>query len=265
LCRRSGKRFFLIFTVHICILICKDNTGVLCFFDEIHEYITKLALELSLTQYCISTAMIFFHKYCLIKKEGYKSILEAKIVASACLFIAIKTNYGFINVDTIATVASASLKGCEGIDDMIINSEIKILTKIGFDFDIGLPYKFLESMIDYLRKNTKDNFRNFLQTTTNFINDSFKLPLCLNYEPKLIALTSIFLTAKLFNITLPDENGVKWYNLTDRTVKFDTLLEVANLLNNMYMIISAPNYKTEELDIKLIRYTYKGGRKLPIN
>lgn len=201
----------------------------------------------------------------MIKQDGYKSKLEAKIVASACLFIAIKTNYGFLNVERIASVASTTLKGCEGIDDKIINSEIKILTKIGFDLDIGLPYKFLESMIDYLRKYTKDNFRCFLQTTTNFINDSFKLPLCLNYEPKLIALTSIFLTSKLFNITLPDDNGVKWYNLTDRTVKYDTLVEVANLLNNMYMIISAPNYKSEELDIKLIRYSYKGGRKLPLN
>jgi hypothetical protein len=81
----------------------------------------------------------------------------------------------------------------------------------------------------------------------------------------LIALTSIFLTAKLFNISLPDENGVKWYNLTDKTIKYDTLLEVANLLNNMYMIISASNFKSEELDIKLIRYRCKGGRKLPIN
>jgi hypothetical protein len=167
-------------------------------------------------------------------------------------------------VEKIASVASSLLKGCEEIGEKIIKSEIKILAKIGFDLDIDLPYKFLESMIDYLRRNFKDNFRNFLQTTTNFINDSFKLPLCLNYEPKLIALTSIFLTAKLFNITLPDENGVKWYNLNDKTIKYDTLLEVANLLNNMYMIISAPNFKSEELDIKLIRYRCKGGRKLPI-
>jgi hypothetical protein len=264
LCRKSGKRFFLIFTVHISFLICKDNTEVLSFFDEIHEYITKLALELSLTQYCISTAMVFFHKYCLIKQDGFKTKLEAKLVASACLFISIKTNYGFISVEKIASVASSLLKGCEEIGEKIIKSEIKILAKIGFDLDIDLPYKFLESMIDYLRRNFKDNFRNFLQTTTNFINDSFKLPLCLNYEPKLIALTSIFLTAKLFNITLPDENGVKWYNLNDKTIKYDTLLEVANLLNNMYMIISAPNFKSEELDIKLIRYRCKGGRKLPI-
>lgn len=196
--------------------------------------------------------MVFFHKFFLLRPESFRSKMEAKRIAATCLFIAVKANYGFISVEKIATAACSLINGCEETGEKIINSELKILVKIGFDLEIELPYRFLEGMIDYMRKHLKENLRTFLQTTTNFINDSFKIPLCLNYEPNLIALTSILLTAKLFNMNLPDENGVKWYNLIDKTIKYDTLLEIGNLLNNMYIIVSTPHSKKEEFDINLI-------------
>ena len=214
--------------------------------------------------------MVLFHKFFLLNN---KSNFDWKLVAATSLFIAVKTNQGFLSVDKFVNVIfekfyknlQENLKNTNNLDKVerenydkvdnenrdfqnslkenILTLEVKILIKIGFDLEIILPYKYLENFFEYLRRNLKDNIRIFLQTTTNFINDSFKIPLCLFYDPKLVALTSILLTAKLFNISLPEENGVKWHNLVDKTVKFENLLQIASLLNNMYSIISSPKSK----------------------
>jgi hypothetical protein len=137
------------------------------------------------------------------------------------------------------------------LNSEIIDSELKILVKIGFDLEIILPYKFLENNFAFLLKILKENFKTFLQTTTNFINDSFKLPLCLYYDPKLIALTSVLMTAKLFNITLSDEDKVKWLYSSDNTVKSEVLQEIATIMNNMYMNISSPS--KEKVDLEMVK------------
>jgi hypothetical protein len=51
-----------------------------------------------------------------------------------------------------------------------------------------------------------------IEITYNFINDSFKLPVCLYYSPLKIALASIYLINYHFKIELVDpKDKIKWY------------------------------------------------------
>ena len=208
--------------------------------------------------------MVIFHKYYLINKENFSNSQDVILSGLSSLFIAIKSSYGYVKIENFSTAVIRSLDkkrynnmkdySNDEIGEKILINEVKILINIGFDLDIILPYRYLDNFLGYLTNNLYENLKNFLQTTNNFINDSFKIPLCLYFDPNLIALTSILLTTKLFNITLPDlDDGRKWYNLIDKSIKYETLIEIANLINKMYMIISFPNNKISEvLDISSI-------------
>ena len=215
-------------------------------------------MQLSLSQFCISSAMVLFHKYFLLSSHKISTTSDAKIYAAACLFIAIKTNFGFISVERLSSAFKTLVKFGEKegkkLDKKLVKCELKVLSRIGFDLEIILPYKFLEIFFDYLRiiLNDTEKIRNFLQTSNNFINDSFKIPLCLFYQPRLIALASVFLTAKLFNISLPDVEGLKWFNLVDESLgSVENLSEIANLMSNMYKIISVEIENGEKKDMNL--------------
>lgn len=59
------------------------------FFNEAHELITKLLILIRVnSQACISTAMVFFHKY--VAKVNIKSEFDKYLVAASCLFISSK-------------------------------------------------------------------------------------------------------------------------------------------------------------------------------
>lgn len=221
--------------------------------------------------------MMLFHKYYLINKDNFTSTYEVMLSALTCFFIAIKTNYGYVNIDNFSLAVKKILDEKkiknskdytkEEIGDKILSNEVRILIKIGFDLDIILPYKYLDNILSYLRTNLRENLRNFMQTTTNFINDSFKIPLCLYFDPKLIALSSIMLTSKFYNITLPDlEDGSRWYNIFDKSIKLENLIEIANILNNMYMIIAVPNNKSKDIfDKSLTNLKEVSNKKKPSN
>lgn len=196
--------------------------------------------------------MVLFHKFYLLSSATISSPSQARLIAAACLFISIKANNGFFSVADIVDKASK-------IDENLVNSscemveyEIRILINIGFELEVVLPYKGLEHLFEYLKTVLKEKFRPFLQTCSNFINDSFKFPLCLYYRPNSVALTSVYLTAKLYNIILPDVSEVKWYNIKDQSIMFEEIEEISNLMQYMYTIITQPvkDQKT------------KGGQKL---
>lgn len=111
--------------------------------------------------------------------------------------------------------------------------EFEILNQIGFDLNLELPYKYVHLMksyyIDYLR-NPK-----LIVITTNFINDSFKLPLCLYYDPLIIALASLYLVGVYFKISLPEtKEGLKWYQLIDTQMSLGLIIEVGEKINKIY-------------------------------
>jgi cyclin T len=64
------------------------------------------------------------------------------------------------------------------------------MNTLGFDFDIELPYKYLEHFNEYPGINEKILFK----IANNFVNDSFRTHVCLYYDPRVIALACLELS-----------------------------------------------------------------------
>lgn len=77
--------------------------------------------------------------------------------------------------------------------DLFEEAETLVLESVGYDFECDLPYTYInEFCLSYLPLTSKESI---MEIATKFCNDSFKLPLCLFYHPKVIAAASIHMAA----------------------------------------------------------------------
>ena len=208
--------------------------------------------------------MVLFHKFYLIK-TNFKNELEIKTSAIACLFISLKVCNQFIPLNNLIKEFLIHIKLNKNIfidDSFILEAsericyvEFEILKIIGFDLNIDLPYKYIDTMVSYTLKTLRNP--KFLIIATNFLNDSFKLPLCLYYHPKLLALAGIYMTMSWFRISLPDLEGKKWYQIIENNVNFNSVVEVANYINKIYEYSSQrPSNKQVKTDTNFLENVY---------
>ena len=193
--------------------------------------------------------MIFFHKYALLK-TNFKDEKEAEIAAVACFFVATKVCNVLVSLSklipayfTLKGKANTDQSSKEEFKNSVIEAEFEILSQIGFDLNIDLPYIYIEKMKPYLNQHLKDLEKKVI---FNFLNDSFKLPMILYYSPIKIALTAIYLLKFHFKVDLPDtKDGEKWYHYLDSTIELEELSEIASLWNKMYYLIKQRKLKAQ--------------------
>ncbi|KAM5581396.1 hypothetical protein ABKV19_010555 [Rosa sericea] len=94
----------------------------------------------------------------------------------------------------------------EVFKELILVAEILLLSTIGFDFEMKLPYM---SLVEALRR--LDLFPVLAERAWNYVNDCLCTSLCLQYEPNYIAAGSLFLAAEIQNVKLPKEEGKVWW------------------------------------------------------
>jgi hypothetical protein len=188
--------------------------------------------------------MIFFHKYFLFAK-CFKDEHEKYLTCFACIFLAGKACNLLIPLPDLISIYWSLLpqrlrlgskldkqKVFEYTEALCIK-EFELLEYIGFDLNVDLPFSYINQMkgyyLEYLR-NSK-----LIIITTNIINDSFIVPLCLHYDPLLIALASVYLISVYFRIELPDtKDGRKWYHLIDGSIALEDIKELSVKLYNIY-------------------------------
>ena len=62
---------------------------------------------------------------------------------------------------------------------------------------------------------------------------------------------------KWFKINLPDFEGKKWYQIIEKNVNFDTVIEVANYLNKIYEYSSLRTSKKQvKIDFNFLENVY---------
>jgi len=118
-----------------------------------------------------------------------------------------------------------SVDRCLYYKEQFEEAEFKILEALAFDFECELPYKYINSFCQkHLPVLSKDSIN---QVATSFCNDSFKLPVCLFYHPKIIAAAVIHMAAiwrrnKGLEVGLPlVVDGHAWFKWIDSAVEQD--------------------------------------------
>ena len=101
--------------------------------------------------------------------------------------------------------------------------EMQMLEKTGFEFEIELPYKHIRS---FCEKHVPFATRETLsQIAFRFCNDSFKLPVCLYFHPKVIAAACLQMAVKFrlksgIDKGMPLEiQGFPWFKWVDSAIE----------------------------------------------
>ena len=188
--------------------------------------------------------MTIFHRFYILN-TNFNNESDKYLSSATCLFIGAKVCNELIPLNEIVKeylilyVKKTNINIIINeaiildISEKICFYEFEILSKIGFNLNIDLPYKYMDLMVNYVLKTLRNP--KFLVISTNFVNDSFKLPICLYYNPKIIALAGIYITKVFFNINLSDtSDGLKWYQIIDVNVDFEKIVEVSNYFNKIY-------------------------------
>lgn len=113
------------------------------------------------------------------------------------------------------------------------DAEIHILKMIGYDFDLELPYKYLDDF--FLKYELPKDLESFPRISKNFVNDSFRTTMCLYYEPHKIALVGIHLAQLFFNYNFGDYKEKKWFQFFDEDICEEEIKKAAEHMKVFYM------------------------------
>lgn len=109
--------------------------------------------------------------------------------------------------------------------EKVLQMERIMLQTLGFDLKIEHPYKHLLQFIKKINGEKK-----LAQTAWNFVNDSLRTTLCLQYPPDNIAAAAIYLASKYLETPLPSQPE-PWQKLlnTDQQSTDDISTQILDL------------------------------------
>ncbi|CAD2112676.1 cyclin, putative [Plasmodium vinckei] len=211
----------------------------------------------------IATSQVLFHRFYFKKSL---TDFDVKIIAPSSLYLACKLEENFCSVYKIINTFYFLYKYEElkskhyyfdvknikidhfKIDvesqeykDMkveIFTYELLILKDIGFlihrinqhPHSFLLPY--IHSLFNNLNQFDNEMTKKLAQISWGFLNDSMRTTLCCEYQPRCIAVASIFLAAYKLNIPLIKETN--WFKLFD--VDYDDIKKICIRILQLYKI-----------------------------
>lgn len=137
------------------------------------------------------------------------------MVATTCIFLASKVEDTYKKLRDVIGI-SYRLQHKKDIDpegkafadykENVLKIERLLLQTLNFDLVIQHPYKYIVPFIKKIESlsNIKGT-KQFVQSSWNFTNDSFRTRLCLIYTPQKIAASAIFLSFVYLGIQPPKE------------------------------------------------------------
>jgi len=153
----------------------------------------------------IATAQVFFHRFYAL--QSFKKYKRFEI-AVTCLFLSGKVEehprklehvicmcHQLWNKHSAPTLKSDTAE-YEAMRQTILKCERVLLHTIAFDLCVKHPYKNLIDTVKLLHQSKlidDKSKKEFAQNALNFLNDSMRTSLCLQYDPQKIASAAIYL------------------------------------------------------------------------
>lgn len=189
------------------------------------KFIHKLGLELKLHHDTLATAAVFYHRF--YQQHSFLKFRHRYVTATCCLFLAGKVEETPKKCKDLVRLAKQLLPeqqfaqfGNGQNAEVLAREEVMamervLLQAIKFDFNVIHPYKYIIEYAEVIRNDLEDKIdekqmENLVQQSWNFTNDSLQTVLCLQWEPEIVAISMIFLSAKLAKIELLSAT-TKWW------------------------------------------------------
>ncbi|CRH02295.1 cyclin, putative [Plasmodium relictum] len=227
------------------------------------QLIQEAGIILRLKPVTIATSQVLFHRFYF--KKSFTDF-DVKIIAPSSLYLSCKLEEDFCRIYKIINTfyflyKYEDLKSKHYYFDVknikiehfkidiesqeyknmkvdIYTYELLILKEIGFlVYKINqhphlflLPY--IHSLFSNLNKFDKDLTKKLAQVSWGFLNDSMRTTLCCEYQPRCIAVASIFLAA--YNLNIPLIKETKWFKLFD--VDYNDIKQICIKILQLYKI-----------------------------
>ena len=189
-------------------------------------FLAEAGFNLRVPQLTIATATILCHRFFTRKSVAE---YDRYLVATTCLFLAGKVEESPKPLREVLSRchnvlhkpkpgSNAKPPQLERADydlwrEKVLDTERIVLTTLGFDFQIDHPYRHLLACINSLEKDSTlkaecqkvfvdGSNKKIKQFAWNFVNDSLRTTLALEYNPRLIGAGALSLAAKFQKVTL---------------------------------------------------------------
>ena len=199
-------------------------------------------------------------------------VYQAPLVAAACLFLSCKVQethkrlreiiYWTVKVRTAGTAdfpdGMDMYENSPGYFDEknhILDKEREVLRVLNFDLTVDHPYKHIWTLTSsYLPEGHAR--KSVTQAAWNFLNDSFRTYIHVQYDSREIATAALFLAAKLLTFDLPD--GTRKHPTSGkRLLAWHELFQV-DLVNIEQICAQLLDmYEMEDKAVELVRNTSK--------
>merc|ERR550539_2311929 len=189
--------------------------------DEIEMQIRSLGCEmiqlagklLKLPQVAMATGCVLFQRFYYAKSFIR---IPFDITAMSCICLASKIEEAPRRIRDIINVFNHIKQIRAGktiqpvvldtnyinLKNQIIKAERRVLKELGFCVHVKHPHKII---VMYLKWLELDSFRELLQMSWNFMNDSLRTDVFVRYPPETIAVACIYLSARKLKVALPQK------------------------------------------------------------
>ena len=179
-----------------------------------------------------ATALLFFHRFFL--RQSFKAH-DGWLVGVTCLFLAGKVEETPKKLRDVIRVAyklrfneePRDEKTYFQVKEQILIHERKVLQIIAFDLTVVHPYKELISMAKAVNGSNQ-----LAQCAWNFVNDSLRMTLCLQYRPKEIAAGVLYLATKYLKMDLNASLPQPWWDIVG--VPVSVMKTISTAILDMY-------------------------------
>ena len=179
-------------------------------------FLQEAGQKLRLPQLSIATAIVFYHRF--YSRKSYDSYDRFRI-ATTCLFLAGKVEETPKKIKDVVIEAykaqhqkptgpEPESKEFWALKEEILVCERILLQTLDFDLTVEHAYRPLLAYVKSI-KGTRD----LAQVAWNFINDSLRTTIALQYPPRCVAASAVHLASRFLDnkMVLPTHHDKPWY------------------------------------------------------
>lgn len=181
----------------------EDNERMRCVLQ-----IEEMGVILRSNRFVVATACVLLHRFYTL--QSFKEH-NRFIVTAACHFLASKVEEEPRSIEEVAKASLSVLNGAEepgttgtagtrGGDDItttlneILLLERLLLQTLSFDMQVIHPYEAVSDILKGIKHFVEHSLRDVVRDQAiKLLNDSYRGPMCLLFEPKLIAAAAIYI------------------------------------------------------------------------
>lgn len=208
-------------------------------------FIKEMAIRISLPQTAVATAQTFLHRVGGYFIKQLEDPFEHTVLASVCLFLALKSmdrpaplgkvvkTFSDINREirmrqnSKLVIPPLSQSKMEQLKARFAQLEIEILSVLGFDVEVDLPYRYIAEYKDAASQGMSSlQVEALFRVAYNFANDSYFTQACVKKSAQDIACACVFLATQYLGIDISVPKS-----------EDETLAIISNLYNT-YGIVS---------------------------